>query len=125
MPPEAEYAGSRRRQAWFWAFGEADAGSSCPNVPALKLRGRRGAASRNGAPLFGASTPLAKRLLPQVEPVLMVGLALFWLRGRFGSVSDLRSSKACASAQDAPLTRRDAPWPAVAIVAGGVAGLMR
>jgi drug/metabolite transporter (DMT)-like permease len=72
--------------------------------------------------LFGASTPLAKVLLPQVAPVLMaellylgsgVGLAGYWL------VRDRRNT---AGQQEAQLARRDWPWLAGAIAAGGVIG---
>lgn len=67
--------------------------------------------------LFGASSPLAKLLLREAPPQLLagllyagsgLGLLVAWLlrRGR--------------KAADAPLTRRDAPWLAGAIAAGGV-----
>ena len=71
------------------------------------------------AALFGASAPLAKGLLEDVRPQMLagllylgsgIGLLIIWLarRGR--------------SAAEAPLTRRDAPWLAGAITAGGVLG---
>jgi drug/metabolite transporter (DMT)-like permease len=72
--------------------------------------------------LFGASTPLAKVLLPQVAPVLMagllylgsgVGLAVYWLVG---------NRRKAAGQQEATLGRRDWPWLAGAIAAGGVIG---
>src|SRR5947208_1031361 len=72
--------------------------------------------------LFGASTPLSKVLLPQVAPVLMagllylgsgVGLAGYWL---------VRNRRKQAGQQEAKLARRDWPWLAGAIVAGGVIG---
>jgi drug/metabolite transporter (DMT)-like permease len=74
------------------------------------------------ASLFGVSTPLAKVLLPQVAPILMagllylgsgVGLAGYWL------VSARRKT---SGRQEARLTRRDWPWLAGAIAAGGVLG---
>ena len=90
--------------------------------------GRLGSPGRIGilyalsaATLFGASTPLAKRLLPQVEPMLLAGLLYLgsglglavwrWLRrGKTGGPSE------------ASLTRLSAPWLAGAILCGGVVG---
>jgi drug/metabolite transporter (DMT)-like permease len=70
------------------------------------------------AVLFGVSAPFAKLLLRGLAPQLLagllylgsgVGLALVWLgRGR--------------TSQEAPLTRRDAPWLAGAIAFGGMLG---
>lgn len=74
------------------------------------------------ASLFGVSTPVAKVLLPQVAPVLMagllylgsgLGLAGYWL---------LRAHRKSLGQQEAALTRRDWPWLAGAIIAGGVIG---
>lgn len=71
--------------------------------------------------LFGASAPLAKLLLEQTSPQLLagllylgsgIGLGLVWLRRR-------QSSEA---ARETPLTRRDIPWLAGAIVFGGILG---
>ena len=73
------------------------------------------------AVLFGASAPLAKLLLDQTSPQLLaglvylgsgIGLDLVWLRKR-------QSSEA---ARETPLTRRDIPWLAGAIVFGGMLG---
>ena len=73
------------------------------------------------AVLFGASAPLAKLLLDQTSPQLLagllylgsgIGLGLVWLRKR-------QSSEA---ARETPLTRRDIPWLAGAIVFGGMLG---
>jgi drug/metabolite transporter (DMT)-like permease len=70
------------------------------------------------AVLFGLSTPLAKALLVGVSPQVLAGLlyvgsgtglGLFWLaRTRRGG-----------HAAEAPITRRDLPWLAGAIAAGG------
>lgn len=74
------------------------------------------------AGLFGASTPMAKLLLPKVEPVLMagllylgsgIGLGLYWL---------LRSWNIVASSKEPRVSRRDLPWLAGAIATGGVVG---
>ena len=71
------------------------------------------------AVLFGASAPLAKGLVQSVRPQMLagllylgsgLGLCMVWLarRGR--------------SSVEAPLTKRDLPWLAGAITAGGVVG---
>jgi drug/metabolite transporter (DMT)-like permease len=74
------------------------------------------------AVLFGASTPLAKGLLPQCEPILLAGLlylgsgsglAIWWL---------LRSRSRAAGTGEAALRRRDVSWLAGAFLCGGVAG---
>jgi drug/metabolite transporter (DMT)-like permease len=70
------------------------------------------------AALFGASTPLAKGLLSTTSPQLLagllylgsgVGLFLVWLAQRRRTL-------------EARLTRRDVPWLAGAIAAGGLLG---
>ena len=74
------------------------------------------------AGLFGASTPLAKSLLPQVAPMLLagllylasgVGLGLYWVLRRM----DRRSHQS-----EARLGRRDAGWLSLVVVFGGVVG---
>ncbi len=74
------------------------------------------------AVLFGASTPFAKLLLGEMEPVLLAGLLYLgsgcgltvwgWLRSRAGT----------KPAKEARLRRADLPWLAGAILAGGVVG---
>jgi drug/metabolite transporter (DMT)-like permease len=73
------------------------------------------------AALFGASTPFAKLLLADAAPQLLagllyvgsgIGLGIVWLRGRRG----------LEVARETPLTRRDVPWLAGAIVFGGALG---
>src|SRR5207245_557385 len=75
------------------------------------------------AVLFGASTPLAKMVLREVQPVLMagllylgsgIGLSVYWLA---------RSVGQSAWAREARLKKADWPWLAGAIAAGGGAGL--
>ena len=72
--------------------------------------------------LFGASTPLAKVLLPQVMPMLLaglfylgsgVGLAGFWV---------FRARLTSAGQQEPSLTRSNWRWLAGSILAGGVVG---
>ena len=74
--------------------------------------------------LFGASAPLAKGLLREVNPQLLAGLLylgsgtglmLLWLARR----SRTTSSRGVG---EAPLSRADLPWLAGAIVSGGVVG---
>ncbi len=72
--------------------------------------------------LFGASTPLAKVLLPRVEPVLMAGLLYLGSGIGLGVYSLLRSRNKALRAQEAPLRRKDWPWLAGAIFAGGALG---
>ncbi len=74
------------------------------------------------AVLFGASTPLAKSLLPQVAPVLMAGLLYLGSGTGLGIYRLVRSQMQVAGGKEAVLTRRDWPWLAGAIVAGGVVG---
>jgi drug/metabolite transporter (DMT)-like permease len=74
--------------------------------------------------LFGASAPVAKGLLHTVTPQLLAGLLylgsgtgllLLWLaRRRLGS--------SARGAGEAPLGRKDLPWLAGAILAGGMLG---
>ena len=72
--------------------------------------------------LFGASTPLAKKLLPQVEPVLMAGLLYLGSGIGLGAYWLWRSRDKDADSKEAPLSRLDAPWLAGAILAGGLIG---
>ncbi len=73
------------------------------------------------AALFGASTPLAKRLLPTVEPMLLAGL-LYLGSGLGLALWRQLSRRATGSPKEALLSERDAPWLAGAILCGGVAG---
>lgn len=72
--------------------------------------------------LFGASTPLAKKLLPQVEPVLMAGLLYLGSGTGLCAYWLWRSRHKASGPMEAPLTRQDAPWLAGAILAGGLIG---
>jgi drug/metabolite transporter (DMT)-like permease len=72
------------------------------------------------AVLFGASTPFAKLLLSAFPPVALAGLLYaasgIGLLGWFG----LRRVLFHHTRREAPLVRRDLPWLAAAIAAGGV-----
>lgn len=72
--------------------------------------------------LFGASTPLAKSLLPQIKPLLLAGLLYLGSGVGLAVYSFLRSRRRDVARREAALTRQDAPWLAGAIVAGGVVG---
>ena len=82
-------------------------------------RGRGVAFALLAACLFGASTPLAKVLLPKVEPFLMAGLLYLGSGVGLGAYMLLCSRH---SSQEASLRRADWPWLAGAIFAGGVVG---
>lgn len=76
----------------------------------------RGVALALGAAvLFGLSTPAAKRLLGNVDPVLLAGL-LYGGSGLGLSLARLVRG----GAGEARLTRRDVPWLAGAVAFGGV-----
>src|SRR5919199_1242877 len=94
--------------------------SRAPSESGVGSRLHRGIGlALTAAVLFGISAPFAKLLLRGAAPQLLagllylgsgVGLSLLWLgRGR-------------AASQEAPLTRREAPWLGGAIAFGGVLG---
>src|SRR5438309_9787974 len=72
--------------------------------------------------LFGASTPLAKSLLPQVTPMLMAGLLYLGSGIGLGVYALLRSFSKALGPHEAALSRKDVPWLAAAIAAGGIVG---
>jgi drug/metabolite transporter (DMT)-like permease len=85
----------------------------------LKHGGRPGIAlALAAAVLFGLATPFAKVLLGTIAPVMMAGLLYL------GSGAGLLLWRALrgGSGREAPLTRRDLPFLAGAIVAGGILG---
>src|SRR5947208_8110828 len=69
--------------------------------------------------LFGASTPLAKSLLPQLTPLLMAGLLYLGSGIGLGIYALLRRG---LGPHEAALARKDVPWLAAAIAAGGILG---
>jgi drug/metabolite transporter (DMT)-like permease len=69
--------------------------------------------------LFGASAPAAKVLIASASPQLLAGLLYLGSGGGLALVA-LATSRRRERASEAPLTRRDAPWLAGAILAGGV-----
>lgn len=83
------------------------------------------------AVLFGASTPFAKTLLTQLAPVTLagvlyfgsgLGLLLWYAIRRARQAAQNAGGNAAAKEDDGGITRRDLPWLAGAIAAGGVAG---
>lgn len=67
--------------------------------------------------LFGASTPLAKLLLPKMDPVLMAGLLYLASGIGLGAYRLFRSHNRALRSKEAPLTRADWPWLAAAVLA--------
>ncbi len=77
------------------------------------------AAALLAARQFGASTPLAKRLLGDLPPLLLAGLLYL---GSGVGLASLRALRRFAGGEAAPLTRADVPWLAGAVLFGGVLG---
>lgn len=73
------------------------------------------------AALFGASTPLAKLLLGEVDPWLLAGL-LYLGSGIGLGIMHLGRRSLGIKPPEAPLRRADLPWLAAVILAGGVVG---
>jgi drug/metabolite transporter (DMT)-like permease len=73
------------------------------------------------AALFGASTPLAKMILGNVDPWMLA--ALLYLGAGLGLAAvHLSRSILRLPAVEAPLRRTDVPWLAAVIAAGGILG---
>jgi len=73
------------------------------------------------AALFGASTPFAKLLLGEVSPLVLA--AVLYLGSGLGLAAWIGLRARLPGREPAaPLPRRDWPWIAAAIAAGGVAG---
>jgi drug/metabolite transporter (DMT)-like permease len=74
------------------------------------------------AALFGLSTPLAKLLLGQLEPILLA--ALLYLGSGIGLAawSILRRAIGGDKPREADLKRIDLPWLGSAIISGGIIG---
>lgn len=74
------------------------------------------------AALFGVSTPVAKALLGSVHPAVLAGLLYCGAGLGVGALRRLAPPLVGAGAAEVPLGRRDWPWLAGAIVAGGIVG---
>ena len=75
------------------------------------------------AALFGVSTPAAKALLGSIDPTILAGL--LYCGAGFGVAVLRRLDRSLISQPDAPevaLTRKELPWLAGAIMAGGILG---
>jgi drug/metabolite transporter (DMT)-like permease len=73
------------------------------------------------AALFGASTPLAKLLVGQVDPWLFASLLYLGSGIGLTVVLSLREALGIAPAE-APLRRSDVPWLTAIVVSGGIVG---
>ncbi|MEP7183288.1 MAG: DMT family transporter [Betaproteobacteria bacterium] len=74
------------------------------------------------AVLFGASTPLAKRLVGNIHPLVLAGLLYAGSGGGLALVLAARKLRAGAGLAIRWPAARDLPWLAGAILLGGVAG---
>ena len=72
------------------------------------------------AALFGASTPLAKALVQDVDPLMLAGL--LYAGSGVGLALWHLLRRASGAAPTAGVTRADRPWLAAAVVSGGIAG---
>src|SRR5208337_1644463 len=72
-----------------------------------------------GAVLFGASAPLSKVLLGNIDPILLA--ALLYLGSGSGLLLFKLFRRLSGLPGGEPLVRRDTPWLAGSILAGGVA----
>jgi drug/metabolite transporter (DMT)-like permease len=72
------------------------------------------------AVLFGVSAPFAKALLRDASPQLLAGL--LYLGSGMGLSIVAATRRGVRTTEEAPLTRKDAPWLAAAIAFGGGVG---
>src|SRR5688572_20330725 len=72
------------------------------------------------AALFGATPPLSKLLLDAVSPFMLAGLLYLGAGIGLAFYASLRGRT--GGRQEAPLTKRDMPWLALAVATGGVLG---
>jgi drug/metabolite transporter (DMT)-like permease len=75
------------------------------------------------AALFGVTTPAAKILLGAIDPIVLAGL--LYCGAGFGVALLRHIARGTLQGSDAPqvaLSRKDVPWLAGAITAGGIAG---
>lgn len=104
-----------------WVLLRPDCYKSSP-VMKVGMQYRQGIAQAlAAAALFGFSTPLAKALTGEISPVLLAGL-LYASSGLGLTLWLLWRRFAGYVSSEAPLTRRDAPWLAGAVLFGGVLG---
>jgi hypothetical protein len=102
-----------------------------PSCSTVVVRHRRAVASTHESPcchlallsaaLFGVSAPAVKALLGSVDPTILAGL--LYCGAELGVAILRRLGRSVISQPDAPevaLGRKDLPWLASAIVAGGI-----
>jgi drug/metabolite transporter (DMT)-like permease len=70
--------------------------------------------------LFGASTPLAKRLIHDIDPWMLAGLLYLGSGIGLGAYRALRYAVRTGRASEASLRRAHRGWLAAAIMAGGI-----
>jgi drug/metabolite transporter (DMT)-like permease len=70
--------------------------------------------------LFGASTPLAKRLIQDLDPWMLAGLLYLGSGLGLGAYRALRHAMRDGRATEASLRGADRWWLAAAILAGGI-----
>jgi len=71
--------------------------------------------------LFGASTPLAKLLLGEVDPVLLAALLYLGSGISLAVIKLIQRTRSQPGSPEAPLIRQDVPWLLGAIFFGGIA----
>lgn len=74
------------------------------------------------AALFGLSTPAAKRLLGSVDPIILAGLLYCGAGIGVSILRRLIPAIQSSASREVSLRRKDFPWLAGAIAAGGIAG---
>lgn len=74
------------------------------------------------AVLFGLSTPAAKLLLSDVDPLVLAGLLYAGSGVGLWVLIGLRRLRQTAEVHEAPLRAADWPWLMIAILTGGIAG---
>ncbi len=72
--------------------------------------------------LFGASTPLAKTLLADIQPLMLAGLLYAGSGLGLGCCLLIRRLRPREADAESPLRSRDLPWLAGAVLFGGVLG---
>jgi drug/metabolite transporter (DMT)-like permease len=88
-------------------------------VRSTKIDGGVGSALLAGI-LFGASTPLAKRLIQDIDPWMLAGLLYLGSGIGLGAYMALRYAMRAGRAKEASLRGADRWWLAAAIMAGGI-----
>ncbi len=92
-------------------------------MPRAQLNRNGAYLALTAAALFGVSTPLAKALLAGVDAVLLAGLLYLGAGVGLSALLFVRKARRkSAASREGALTRKDGPWLAVAVLAGGIVG---